>query len=107
MRRGAPLHHDGAMSRQQRDLFASTRHRFAVRDQEDDDEVLTFDGRPVVRQDRVQQVLQRYYDNVSLSCNGRDSLYAYARVSRCTASLAGLCSASCARKSRTRRTCPP
>ena len=40
-----------------------------------DDELL-FDGKPIVRQDRVQQVLQQYYDDVSKSRNGRDSFYA-------------------------------
>lgn len=30
VRRGEPLHHDGSMSRQQREVLASARHRFAV-----------------------------------------------------------------------------
>jgi len=59
------------MSPQQREFLVQSQHHFDVRDEQ-----LTFDDKPVVQQDRVQEVLQRYYDDVSLSRNGRDSLYA-------------------------------
>ena len=76
VKRSEPLHHDGTMSHRQREFLERAWHRFAVRVGTGGEEELTFDSRPVVRQDRVQLLLQRYYDDVAHSRNGRDSLYA-------------------------------
>ena len=76
VKRVEPLHHDSTMSRQQREFLTRTQHRFAVRVNAGRGEELTFDGRLIVCRDRVQPLLQQYYDDVSLSRNGRDSLYA-------------------------------
>lgn len=70
VQRSEPLN-TAVSSHKQRAFVTREQHHFSVTINE-----LLFDSKPIIRQDRVQEVLQQYYDDVSKSRNGRDSFYA-------------------------------